>query len=283
MYGFFTGLVESPLDGSIYVATNGGFSKFNLATTTFENYNRQSDFPLNNVNDGGLYITSDHDIYVCGLAGSVSIAQEKLNKQSVDYNVFVKRVLVDNTEIQPLDSLGLIKETVLYEHQLVLPPRYSSVTFEIASNTLNNISNIGLEYKLEGFDNEYMKAGDNTMVTYTNLHPGRYTFHVRGDQLRIHDQEAPSARFELIVAKILQVTKGPSVTRFELQPKAGIKVSKIVNLADDIGRYPYCRLYYPYVLDTENLATFSIGRETGKRVYRKCEPVQTAFLYQCIA
>ena len=40
-----------------------------------------------------------------------------------------------------------------------------------------------------------MKAGDNTMVTYTNLHPGRYTFHVRGDQLRIHDQEAPSASF----------------------------------------------------------------------------------------
>ena len=93
--GFITGLVESPLDGSIYVATNGGFSKFSLATTTFENYNRQSDFPLNNVNDGGLYITSDHDIYVCGLAGIVSIAQEKLNKQSVDYNVFVKRVLVD--------------------------------------------------------------------------------------------------------------------------------------------------------------------------------------------
>lgn len=63
---------------------------FNLATTTFENYNRQSDFPLNNVNDGGLYIASDHDIYVCGLAGIVSIAQEKLNKQSVEYNVSVK-------------------------------------------------------------------------------------------------------------------------------------------------------------------------------------------------
>ena len=91
------------------------------------------------MHDGGMYIASDHDIYVCGLAGIVSIAQEKLNKQSVDYDVFVKRVLVDNTEIQPLDSLGLIKETVLYEHRLVLPPRYSSVTFEIASNTLNNI------------------------------------------------------------------------------------------------------------------------------------------------
>lgn len=197
--GFVTGLVESPLDGSIYVATNGGFSKFDPQTATFENYSRHSDFPLNNVNDGGIYISSDYHIYVCGLAGIVSVAQEKLNKQSVDYNVFVKRVLVDNTEIQPLDASGLLQGTVLYQQQLVLPPDYSSVTFEIAGNTLNNISNIGLEYKLEGFDHEYLKAGDNTMITYTNLHPGRYVFHVRGDQLRTRHQEAPSARFELIV------------------------------------------------------------------------------------
>lgn len=38
-----------------------------------------------------------------------------------------------------------------------------------------------------------------------------------------------------VEAKVVQVTKGPSVTRFELQPSAGVKVSKIVNLADDIA------------------------------------------------
>jgi S-DNA-T family DNA segregation ATPase FtsK/SpoIIIE len=38
-----------------------------------------------------------------------------------------------------------------------------------------------------------------------------------------------------VEAKVLQVTKGPSVTRFELQPSPGVKVSKIVNLADDIA------------------------------------------------
>lgn len=36
-------------------------------------------------------------------------------------------------------------------------------------------------------------------------------------------------------AKVIQVSKGPSVTRFELQPSPGVKVSKIVNLADDIA------------------------------------------------
>lgn len=36
-------------------------------------------------------------------------------------------------------------------------------------------------------------------------------------------------------AKVVQVTKGPSVTRYELQPSPGVKVSKIVNLSDDIA------------------------------------------------
>ncbi|HEY5524607.1 MAG TPA: DNA translocase FtsK 4TM domain-containing protein, partial [Clostridium sp.] len=36
-------------------------------------------------------------------------------------------------------------------------------------------------------------------------------------------------------AKVAQVTKGPSVTRYEIQPSPGVKVSKIVNLADDIA------------------------------------------------
>lgn len=38
-----------------------------------------------------------------------------------------------------------------------------------------------------------------------------------------------------VEAKVIQVTKGPSVTRYELQPHSGVKVSKIVNLADDIA------------------------------------------------
>jgi len=38
-----------------------------------------------------------------------------------------------------------------------------------------------------------------------------------------------------IDAKVTQVTKGPSVTRYELHPGVGVKVSKIVNLSDDIA------------------------------------------------
>ena len=35
--------------------------------------------------------------------------------------------------------------------------------------------------------------------------------------------------------KILDICRGPSVTRYELQPQAGVKISRITNLADDIA------------------------------------------------
>lgn len=38
-----------------------------------------------------------------------------------------------------------------------------------------------------------------------------------------------------VEAQVIEVTRGPNVTRFEIKPSAGVKVSKIVNLADDIA------------------------------------------------
>ena len=38
-----------------------------------------------------------------------------------------------------------------------------------------------------------------------------------------------------VTASIVNISRGPSVTRYELQPAAGIKISKITNLSDDIA------------------------------------------------
>lgn len=38
-----------------------------------------------------------------------------------------------------------------------------------------------------------------------------------------------------VEARVINVTRGPAITRYELQPSAGVKVSKIVSLSDDIS------------------------------------------------
>ncbi len=38
-----------------------------------------------------------------------------------------------------------------------------------------------------------------------------------------------------VLARIIDISRGPTVTRYELQPSAGVKISKITSLADDIA------------------------------------------------
>ena len=38
-----------------------------------------------------------------------------------------------------------------------------------------------------------------------------------------------------VETRVLDISRGPAVTRYELQPKAGVKISRITNLADDIA------------------------------------------------
>lgn len=38
-----------------------------------------------------------------------------------------------------------------------------------------------------------------------------------------------------VKASIVNICRGPSVTRYELQPAPGVKISKITNLSDDIA------------------------------------------------
>ncbi|MBW6409722.1 DNA translocase FtsK [Clostridium weizhouense] len=76
------------------------------------------------------------------------------------------------------------------------------------------------------------------------LHPGLELLKVNNTKLKNSDKKGlldNAEKLEEILsnfgveAKVIQVTKGPSVTRFELQPSPGVKVSKIVNLSDDIA------------------------------------------------
>ncbi|MBQ7448040.1 MAG: DNA translocase FtsK [Eubacterium sp.] len=72
----------------------------------------------------------------------------------------------------------------------------------------------------------------------TTRHLARPDQNAAGDS-RKHLEEM-SARLQMtltnfgVAARVTNVTCGPSVTRYEIQPEMGVKVSKITNLADDI-------------------------------------------------
>lgn len=76
---------------------------------------------------------------------------------------------------------------------------------------------------------------DYPPVNLLNKNPQTTTMDSRNELLHNARKLERSLESFGVKAKVVQVNKGPTVTRYELQPGEGVKVSKIANLADDIA------------------------------------------------
>ena len=99
-------------------------------------------------------------------------------------------------------------------------------------------SSVAVETSEEGSSAVPKAAGEKTyrLPPVSMLKPGPQHIVGLSDEVRENArilQETLQSFY--IDAKILNASQGPSITRYELEPAAGVKVSKIVHLADDIA------------------------------------------------
>ncbi|MCH5210318.1 MAG: DNA translocase FtsK 4TM domain-containing protein [Oscillospiraceae bacterium] len=97
------------------------------------------------------------------------------------------------------------------------------------------------EKEKEQFNDEFNKAIETPVVKYTKP-PMRLLNNVpassgdKREEMRHTAEKLISVLKDFGVnAKLVQVTQGPTVTRYEISPETGVKLSKIVGLADDIA------------------------------------------------
>lgn len=99
-------------------------------------------------------------------------------------------------------------------------------------------SSVAVEISEEGSSAVPKAAGEKTyrLPPVSMLKPGpQHTIGLSDEvreNARILQETLQSFNID---AKILNASQGPSITRYELEPAAGVKVSKIVHLADDIA------------------------------------------------
>src|SRR4030095_3124762 len=64
------------------------------------------------------------------------------------------------------------------EAQIVLPILSTNVRVAYTAGSLTVPERVHFRYKLEGLEQDWQDAGERREAVYTNLGPGRYTFHV---------------------------------------------------------------------------------------------------------
>lgn len=171
--------VRESRHGKLLVITNQGFSQFDYANKTFYNYSVDNGFPLTAINENALYLTHDGEVFLGGIRGMVSFHEKDLNFSRKPYNITFNRLFVNGKEINVGDDSGILKTSLNNSKQITLHSKHSFFSIEFATSNYLLANKDEIEYKLEGFSQEWNNVRDQHIITYTNLDAGNYTLVIR--------------------------------------------------------------------------------------------------------
>ncbi|WP_032121594.1 FtsK/SpoIIIE family DNA translocase [Clostridium amazonitimonense] len=179
-------------------------SKSKEKTKSNKTNNRQKEQLNVALDETSLESTKEREEFIKGINNKIKILD------------FMKNSSIDVEEEIPIDTYEAATSSSKLEKDVK-----ESISEEISSKIEGNQKNI--QYEFPGLD---------LLNINTNLKLNKDD---KKDLLTSASKLEETLNSFGVEAKIIQVTKGPSVTRYELQPSAGVKVSKIVNLSDDIA------------------------------------------------
>lgn len=139
---------------------------------------------------GSHYKDNEGYIYFGGINGINYFKPENFTYKPEEIPVRINQVLIDNT---PLEG----DTSVVYLRSLQLSYQQNSLGLNFTAPNYLFADQFNYQYKLKGYDKQWIKSGSRKFTSYTNLPPGDYQFQVRLDNV-IH-KYAPVSRLAIHV------------------------------------------------------------------------------------
>jgi signal transduction histidine kinase/ligand-binding sensor domain-containing protein/CheY-like chemotaxis protein/HPt (histidine-containing phosphotransfer) domain-containing protein len=155
------GLMSVPLaalDAALAQGTAPAFKIYGLADGL-----RSAEFDGGNTSAGCR--TADGTLWFPGIHDIVSIAPQHIRLNTIPPPVRLERVLVDGVALPPTDGVDVPAGRKQWEFQ------YTALSFLAPQRST-------FKYRLEGFDSDWVDAGNRRSAFYSHLPPGHYTFRV---------------------------------------------------------------------------------------------------------
>lgn len=208
----------------------------------------REDYDSNKENFDNVYYYEEGQSDILDAANSFAMDTEKkskkgMGKKSANVKKNESNIEADSDFSNGIDEIfGGMSESVKAEtNKTSETPGFGGEDKDSGSkNKKEKASNISDNEKKE-FNDEFNEAIEKPAVKYVfpNVSLLNKPTAVSGDkreQMRRTAEKLISVLDNFgVKAKLLQVTQGPTVTRYEIQPDTGVKLSKIVGLADDIA------------------------------------------------
>lgn len=174
--------IEEGLTDEIWLSTNSGISHFNAKNNQFQNYNHLDGIPLGTFVNGSVAKSFDGTIYFGSING---LCYFNSNQKPAAFNLpptSITSFICYDKEITRHTNLVNIP----ISEKIVL--NYNQNTFSITFNVLDFGLNEQTEYAymLKGLENTWENVGNVKEVTFRNIPPGKYEFHIKS---RLRNQE----------------------------------------------------------------------------------------------
>jgi len=176
---FILGVKESNY-GNLWISTSKGLSLFDVERNRVYNYSQKTGFPIDELNQGALYLSNNGEMFVGGIHGLISFNEKAILNQKQEHSITFETLYVNNKEVMPRDNSEILENALSYTDKIVLKPGQNVFTIEYSACNYIKTNKNTYRYKLENFDTDWIEAGDQTSITYTNLNPGNYTLTVQG-------------------------------------------------------------------------------------------------------
>ena len=112
----------------------------------------------------------------------ISFWEKKLHFTPKSYSIILSRLLVNGKEITAGDDTGILDQSIAYTSEISLKADQSMFSIEYATSNFIPANRNEIVYRLEGFSDEWNHTDrKQTLITYTNLNPGKYTLVIKSD------------------------------------------------------------------------------------------------------
>lgn len=171
---YISNIIETKF-GYLYIATTQGLTVLDPEASKSYNYSSANGFPLNSLFNGGMKTSTNGEIFVAGMDGMVSFAEDNLLSTQKAFNLYFSNLWVNNALVQPQDDNGVLEISLPYTNDIKLNHKQSMITIEFTTNNYINFNKPSYRYKLEGQSDAWtnLPAGVNRL-NFMNLTPGKY-------------------------------------------------------------------------------------------------------------
>jgi signal transduction histidine kinase/ligand-binding sensor domain-containing protein/DNA-binding response OmpR family regulator len=163
--------------GNLWLSTNKGISRFDLHEELFYNYDWHSGVQGQEFHNGSGLVASSGDLYFGGIDGLNYFEPGYFLSAGRTPNLQFTGFSVMNSDILPFEE-KIIDKSIQYRPAIRLRHKHRFFTIEFRSLNYPFSRDIKYKYMLEGYDEEWIHAGEKNRVTYKNLPTGNYRFRV---------------------------------------------------------------------------------------------------------